>query len=182
MCKWLKTRAFCISLCPLCSRPSGYGPSPSINCSAVFVVRLWRKRRRSSQRGRQKRISGRKKPADMQAMACASACAWDWRREQPCSACGKNRTAAGRKSAYFQEIKEGQKVALFCFPTGMPRRHLRGDFGDRVGYQRRPLPCGKGLISVPAMEEKRTRRCCRWKSIHGPCLRQTILPCHCSHR
>ena len=122
------------------------------------------------------------KRGGLQAMACASACAWDWRREQPCSACGKNRTAAGRKSAYFQEIKEGQKAALFCFPTGMPRRHLRGDFGDRVGYQRRPLPCGKGLISVPAMEEKRISRCCRWKSIHGPCLRQTILPCHCSHR
>lgn len=178
MCKWLKTRAFCISLCPLCSRPSRYGPSPSINCSAVFVVRLWRKRRRSSQRGRQKRISG------------ADCRLWHVHRPVPgigggssfCSADGKNRTAAGRKSAYFQEIKEGQKAALFCFPTGMPRRHLRGDFWDRVGYQRRPLPCGKGLISVPAMEEKRTRRCCRWKSIHGPCLRQTILPCHCSHR
>ena len=87
----------------------------------------------------------------------------------------KNRTAAGRKSAYFQEIKEGQKAALFCFPTGMPRRHWSsgacGDFWDRVGYQRRPLPCGKGLISVPAMEEKRTSRCCRWKSIHSPFLR-----------
>ena len=42
MCKRLKTKAFGISLCLLCSRPSGYGHSPSINYSAIFIVRKGR--------------------------------------------------------------------------------------------------------------------------------------------
>lgn len=83
----------------------------------------------------------------MQVMACASAYAWaclsgwpadkwssEWRREQPCSACGKNRTAAGKANRIFFGIKrEGR--APFCFPTyntaqTVAARSLRGVFGS----------------------------------------------------
>lgn len=83
----------------------------------------------------------------MQVMACASAYAWaclsgwpadkwssEWRREQPCSACGKNRTAAGKANRIFFGIKrEGR--APFCFPTyntaqTVAARSLRGVLGS----------------------------------------------------
>lgn len=198
--KWLKIKAFCISSFPLSySLSYGYRHSPSINYSAIFIVRKGREgygekegdptreAGRSAGAGRICRLWHVHRP--MPGLVCRAGLRTNGHRNGGGSSLAahaeKIEQLRARQTVYFLELKERAELLFVSRPT-IPRRQLPlgacGEFWDRAGCQRRPLPCGKGLISMPAMEEKRTRRHRRWKSIHGPCRQQTILPCHCSHR
>ena len=126
--KWLKTKAFCISLCPLCSRPSGYGHSPSINYSAIFIVRKGREGY-GDQEGDPTREAGRSAGAGR---ICRL---WHVHRPMPGLVCraglrtnghrngGGNSLAAhaekieqprARQTVYFLELKERDKRKMLC--------------------------------------------------------------------